>query len=95
MDTIGREIAGFVYYLLLGALLLWLLFRGPLGTHSEPRIPTWVSVAVVVAVGAGVLAGITYELLVKRKPPPCPCGLPGCPPPPACDVIREEHNRYR
>jgi hypothetical protein len=92
VNALLREIAGGVYYVLFASLLLWFLFRAPLPrTRSRLRVPRWVPVAVFVAVGAGVVAGMGYELFVKKAPPPCPCGVPGCPAPPACDVLHEKY----
>ena len=95
MHQFTREIVGVIYYALLAALLLWLLFRAPLrNTGSGLRVPRSVAAAVFIALGAAVLAGITYELFVKNVPPPCPCGVPGCPEPPACDVPHEKYIKY-
>ena len=89
-----RELPGVLSYVLLAALLLWLLFRSPLPDSTpDGRLPKWVPAAVFALIGVGVLAGITYELFVKKVAPPCPCGVPGCPEPPACSVIHEQYTQ--
>jgi hypothetical protein len=94
MWALTGEVVGLVYYGLFAALLLWLLFRAPLPRRvSSRRVPRWMAVAAFAAVGVGVLVGITYELFIKDERPPCPCGVPGCPEPPACDLIHEEYVR--
>jgi hypothetical protein len=92
MDGLWRELPGLFSYVLFAGGLMWALFRGPLAREElGSRFPRWLPVALFLALGTGVLAGIGYELFVKKTPPPCPCGLPGCPPPPACEVIHDEY----
>jgi hypothetical protein len=83
-----RQIPGLILYTLFVGLILWAIFFSPHPLRDSPRSRPrgWVALALFLGIGLTLAGGIVYEVAVKKAPAPCPCGVPGCPPEPACEA---------